>query len=141
MSDANSARSARFIPAEVARRLPEAAQSMLADEYLVDRPDASCRVFRAYRGVPAHWHEGCEEYLYVLSGRGTFWIGTPDDEAEFAPGHLLFFERRVVHALPRIIAGPVVFLSIDAPRRAPTDITFVDSNDGTAADFMARNQG
>jgi len=32
-----------------------------------------------------------------------------------------------------------VFLSIDTPRRDPTDIIFVDPNDGTPATFMARN--
>ena len=33
----------------------------------------------------------------------------------------------------------VVFLSIDTPRRNPTDIIFVDPNDGSPATFMARN--
>jgi mannose-6-phosphate isomerase-like protein (cupin superfamily) len=131
---------ARFIPAEIAKKLPDTAKSMLADEYLVDREGASCRVFRAYRGVPAHFHRECDEYLYVLSGRGTFWMEDPSTEAEFGPGHLLFFERNVVHSLPKLLEEPVVFLSIDAPRRAPTDITFVDTNDGSASDFMARNQ-
>ncbi|WGF86374.1 cupin domain-containing protein [Marinivivus vitaminiproducens] len=130
---------ARFVPAEIARTLPDTARSMLADVYLTDRPDASCRVFRAYRGVPPHVHAGCDEYLYVLSGRGTFWMDDASTEAAFEPGHLLVFERNVVHALPTILEEPVAFLAIDAPRRAPTDIVFVDAADGTAADFMARN--
>ncbi|WP_128253769.1 cupin domain-containing protein [Falsirhodobacter deserti] len=133
-------KSARFIPAEIARLLPETSESMLADEYLVDREEASCRVFRAYKGVKPHWHDGCDEYLYVLSGRGTFWMEDPATEAEFGPGHLLFFQRKVIHALPKILEEPVVFLSIDSPRRAPDDITFVDAGDGGAADFMARNR-
>lgn len=133
-------KSARFIPAEVAKLLPETSDSMLADEYLVDRAEASSRVFRAYKGVPPHWHEQCDEYLYVLSGRGTFWMEDPATEAEFGPGHLLFFQRKVIHALPKILEEPVVFLSIDSPRRAPDDITFVDEADGGAADFMARNR-
>lgn len=133
-------KSARFIPAEVAKLLPETSDSMLADEYLVDRAEASCRVFRAYRGVKPHWHEQCDEYLYVLSGRGTFWMEDPATEAEFGPGHLLFFQCKVIHALPKILEEPVVFLSIDSPRRAPDDITFVDGADGGAADFMARNR-
>jgi mannose-6-phosphate isomerase-like protein (cupin superfamily) len=130
---------ARFIPAEIAARLPETAKSMLADEYLVDREGASCRVFRAYRGVPAHFHRECDEYLFVLSGRGTFWMGDSSTEAEFEPGHLIFFERNVIHSLPKLLEEPVVFLSIDAPRRSPKDITFVDEKDGDASDFMARN--
>jgi len=32
-----------------------------------------------------------------------------------------------------------VFLSVDTPRREPTDIVFVNSEDGTPATFMARN--
>ncbi|WP_456268739.1 cupin domain-containing protein [Kushneria sp. AK178] len=139
MSQTDAKSSARFIPLEVAQKLPENAQSMLADEYLTDRKEASCRVFRAYKGVPAHFHRQCDEYLYVISGRGTFWMGDPSDEQEFEPGHLLFFERNVVHSLPQLLEEPVMFLSIDCPRRDPEDVTFVDSNDGDAGDFMARN--
>ena len=133
-------RSARFIPAEVAKSLPESAETMLADAYLTDRPEASCRVFRAYRGVKPHFHRQCDEYLYVLSGRGTFWMESAENEAEFAPGHLLFFERNVVHALPQLLEEPVVFLSLDSPRRSPDDIVFIDPDDGVAGDFMARNR-
>ncbi|MGO8021169.1 cupin domain-containing protein [Rhizobium leguminosarum] len=130
-----------FDPLAMAARLPDRVASMIADEYLVDRADASCRVFRVYRGVPAHFHLECDEYLYVLSGRGTFWMGDQSNEAEFSPGQLLFFERGVVHSLPTLIEEPVLFLSIDAPRRSPTDVTFVEAGDQkhTSADFMARN--
>ena len=37
--------------------------------------------------------------------------------AEFGPGELLFFKRGTVHAQPKIPEDPVVFLSIDTPRR------------------------
>ena len=63
----------------------------------------------------------------------------PSDEAEVGPGQLLVFERNIVHALPQLIEEPFTVLAIDTPRRAPTDIIFVDPKDGTAADFMARN--
>lgn len=129
----------RFDIGAIAAALPESATTMLVDTYLTDRPAASARVFRVYRPTPAHYHEGCDEYLYVLSGRGTFWIGEPSDEAEFGPGQLLFFERGIVHAMPRLIEGPVVFLSVDTPRRAPTDVIFVDPATGSAQSFMARN--
>jgi mannose-6-phosphate isomerase-like protein (cupin superfamily) len=60
--------------------------------------------------------------------------------APFGPGQLLYFEKGTVHAMPEIHPGePVVFLSIDTPRRAPTDIVFVDPADGSPATFMARN--
>ena len=70
---------------------------------------------------------------------GTLWMEDPRDEAEFAPGHVLFFERNVVHALPTLLEEPVIFLSLASPRRDPEDITFVDPKDGTARTFMARN--
>ncbi len=75
----------------------------------------------------------------MLSGRGTFWMEDPSTEKEFGPGQLLYFKKRTVHALPKILEEPVVFLSIDTPRREPTDIVFVNPEDGTPATFMARN--
>jgi quercetin dioxygenase-like cupin family protein len=54
----------------------------------------------------------------------------------FAPGDLLFFKRGVVHALPEIVEGPVVFLAFDAPRRDPKDVVFVIEGDGTAEGFI-----
>ena len=55
---------------------------------------------------------------------------------EFAPGHLLFFKRGTVHALPEILEGPVVFLSVDTPSRDPKDIIFVNPEDGTPETFI-----
>jgi mannose-6-phosphate isomerase-like protein (cupin superfamily) len=123
----------------IARTLPETATTLLVDKYLTDRPAGSARVFRVYRPTPPHYHATCDEYLYVLSGRGTFWMKDASSKAEFGPGQLLFFERGTVHAIPDIFAGPLVFLSIDTPRREPTDIIFVDPRDGTPETFMARN--
>jgi mannose-6-phosphate isomerase-like protein (cupin superfamily) len=60
-------------------------------------------------------------------------------EGEFGPGQLLFFEKNIVHALPKIIEEPLVFLSIDTPARVPTDIVFVNDEDGTPAGFVAQN--
>lgn len=56
--------------------------------------------------------------------------------AEFGPGELLFFKRGTVHALPEILESPVIFLSIDAPRRDPKDIIFVNPEDGTPESFI-----
>jgi mannose-6-phosphate isomerase-like protein (cupin superfamily) len=139
MSEPSPPRTGRFDVAAMAASLPETAQTLLVDTYLTNREAASARVFRVYRPTPPHYHEGCDEYLYVLSGRGTFWMGDPSTKAEFGPGELLFFERRTVHAIPEILAEPLVFLSFDTPRREPTDIVFVNPEDGTPATFMARN--
>ena len=123
----------RFDVRAIAAALPATATTLLVDTYLTDREAASARVFRVYRPTPPHYHATCDEYLYVLSGRGTFWMGEASAKAEFGPGELLFFERGTVHAIPEIIEEPLVFLSVDTPRRVPTDIIFVDPNDGTPA--------
>jgi mannose-6-phosphate isomerase-like protein (cupin superfamily) len=126
----------RFKPNEIARSFPETADTLLLDTYLTDEEAASARVFRVYRETPPHYHAGSDEYLYVLSGTGTFWMGNDSNAGEFAPGDLLFFKRRVVHALPKILEEPVVFLSFDTPRRDPMDIIFVNPEDGTPESFI-----
>jgi mannose-6-phosphate isomerase-like protein (cupin superfamily) len=89
----------------------------------------------------AYYHAGCDEYLFVLSGRGTFWMEDASTEAAFGPGELLFFERGTVHAIPSLSEEPVIFLSLDTPRRDPQDIIFVNPEDGSPATFLARNAG
>ncbi|AEU35203.1 cupin domain-containing protein [Granulicella mallensis] len=126
----------RFKLNEIAQAFPDTADTLLLDTYLTDEEAASARVFRVYRETPPHYHAGSDEYLYVLSGRGSFWMGDASNGAEFAPGDLLFFKRGVVHALPRILEGPVVFFSVDTPRRNPTDIIFVNPEDGTPESFI-----
>ncbi len=128
--------SARFDVNAVAKSFPDTASSMLLDTYLTNEPAASSRVFRVYRGTPPHYHATCDEYLFVLSGRGTFWMEEAANQGEFEPGHLLFFKKGTVHALPDIIEGPVVFLSVDTPRRDPKDIIFVNPADGTPESFI-----
>jgi mannose-6-phosphate isomerase-like protein (cupin superfamily) len=124
------------VPDEVAQ-LPDTAETMLVDRYLVDKPTQSTRVFRIYRELPLHYHEECDENLYVLSGRGTFHLDGAEHPAQ--PGTFLHFERGKVHGFPVIAEHPLVVLSIDVPRRRPDDIIFVDPSSGTAAEFMARN--
>ena len=126
----------RFDLNAIANGFPDTAETLLLDSYLTDEEAASVRVFRVYRATPAHYHAGSDEHLYVLSGRGTFWMDVPGNGGEFAPGHLLFFKRGTVHALPDLIEGPVVFLAIDTPRRSPKDIIFVNPADGTPESFI-----
>jgi mannose-6-phosphate isomerase-like protein (cupin superfamily) len=126
----------RFRLDEVAASFPETSETLLLDTYLTNEEAASARVFRVYRATPPHYHMGSDEYLYVLSGKGTFWMGDSSNGAEFAAGDLLFFKRRIVHALPSILETPVVFLAIDTPRRDPKDIIFVNPEDGTPESFI-----
>jgi quercetin dioxygenase-like cupin family protein len=121
---------------QIAEGFPATADSMLLDVYLTDDPSASTRVFRVYRSTPPHFHAGSNEYLYVLSGTGVFWMDAPANRKEFAPGDLLFFKKGIVHAMPEIHSGPVVFFSIDSPRRDPRDIIFVNPEDGTPESFI-----
>jgi mannose-6-phosphate isomerase-like protein (cupin superfamily) len=127
--------SARFDIHSLAQQFPETAETLLLDIRLTDEPAASSRLFRVYRPVPAHYHKTCDEYLQVVSGRGKFVIGT-EAPVVLGPGQLLFFKRNTVHSIPEVIEGPLVFLSVDTPRRDPADVTFVDPQQGTSATFI-----
>lgn len=120
---------------ELAASLPETAQTMLIDIRLTDEPAASSRIFRIYRPVPRHYHEGCDEYLLVLKGRARFVVGD-EPEVELQPGQLQFFRRGVIHGFPEILQHPFVILSVDTPRRAPDDVHFVDPDQGSAESFI-----
>ena len=122
----------------IVNRFPPTSDTMLIDTRLTDETEASARVFRIYTDVPAHYHKTCDEYLVVLSGRGTIRIG---DSAPFeiAPGRLVFFKKGTVHGLT-LIEEPFVFLAVDTPRRDPKDITFVNPADGTPETFIKSRQ-
>ena len=126
----------RFDVNEIARSFPATSDTFLMDTYLTKEEAASARIFRVYRPFPPHYHATCDEYLYVISGRGTFWMQDEANAGEFAPGHLLFFKRGTVHAIPEISEWPVVFLSVDTPRRDPKDVIFVNPEDATPETFI-----
>lgn len=136
MPNDSETRSARFDIQSIAASFPATADTLLLDTYLTNEPAASARVFRIYRPTPPHYHATSDEYLYVLSGRGTFWMETAANGGAFGPGQLLFFKKGVIHALPEIAEHPVVFLSVDTPRRDPKDIIFVNPEDGTPESFV-----
>jgi mannose-6-phosphate isomerase-like protein (cupin superfamily) len=83
---ADGVATARFDVRAVAATLPGTADTLLVDHYLTDEASASARVFRVYRPTPPHYHATCDEYLYVLSGRGTFRMGEEREAEEFGPG-------------------------------------------------------
>jgi mannose-6-phosphate isomerase-like protein (cupin superfamily) len=124
-----------FDVAEYASRLPETSETMVADHRFTDDEAASARVFRVYKPTPPHTHSTCDEYLYSLSGRCLMKFGE-DEPVEVGPGKLVVFKRGVVHSVPKILEEPMVFLSVDTPRRAPRDIRFVAEGTGTPDTFM-----
>ena len=67
-------------------------------------------------------------------------MGDASNGGEFTAGDLVFFKRRIVHALPRILEEAMAFLSFDTPRRYPKDIIFVNSEDGTPESFIRRKE-
>lgn len=113
---------------------------MLIDIRLTDEPAASSRIFRIYKPIPAHFHRTCDEYLLVLSGRARFQIGT-EAPVELSSGQMQFFRRDVIHGFPEILEEPLVILSVDTPRRDPSDVIFVDSASGSAKTFLKTLSG
>jgi quercetin dioxygenase-like cupin family protein len=124
-----------FDVAAIAATLPETADTMLVDTRLTDEPSASSRIFRAYHPVPRHYHATCDESLFLVSGRATFEVNYGEPR-ELHPGQMVFFKRNVVHAIPELLEHPVVFLTVDTPRRDPKDVVFVDPETGTVDGFI-----
>ena len=128
-------KSAAFDIHAIARAFPETASTMLIDTRLTDEPEASARVFRVYRPVPAHFHATCDEYLVVISGRARFFFAE-EPPFELGPGQLVFFKKGTVHGTSEIIEEPFVVFSVDTPRRDPKDVIFVNPKDGTPEEFI-----
>lgn len=119
----------------LAATLPDSAETMLTDLRLTDETAASCRIFRVYTAVPAHFHTSSDEYLYVLSGSAEIVVASAEPHT-LRPGDLVFFRKGIVHALPHILEHPFIVLAIDTPRRPPADIHFVNPADGTPETFI-----
>jgi mannose-6-phosphate isomerase-like protein (cupin superfamily) len=119
----------------IASNFPATASTMLIDTRLTDEKEASARVFRIYTPVAAHYHATCDEYLLVLSGRASFFLG---DAAPFevGPGQLIFFKQGTIHGTPQILEEPFVVFAVDTPRRDPKDVIFVNPADGTPETFI-----
>jgi len=82
------------------------------------------------------FHATCDECLNVLSGGATFGMERLQNGGGVAPGELLSFHRGTVHAVPSIKDAPVVFSSVDTPRRDPRDIIFFNPKNGTPETFI-----
>lgn len=134
-ADSRANKSAVFNIDAIARAFPATAATMLIDTRLTDEPEASSRVFRIYRQVPAHYHATCDEYLLVISGRARFFFAE-DPPFELGPGQLVFFKKGTVHGTSEILEEPFIVFSVDTPRRDPKDVIFVNPKDGTPEEFI-----
>jgi len=130
-----AANSSLFDLRKIAANFPETADTMLIDTRLTDENHASARVFRVYHPAPAHYHATCDEYLMVISGRATFFLGEAPP-FEVGPGQLIFFKQGTIHGTPEILEEPFIVLAVDTPRRDPADVIFVNPSDGTPDSFI-----
>ncbi len=120
---------------DLIKKFPDEADSTIVDTYLTDEPSASSRLFRVYYPIPRHYHETCEEHLYLLTGKVKFVI---EDQAPriLAAGQLVTFERNTVHSITEIVESPAVFLTVDTPRRVPSDVVYVNAEDAKIRPFV-----
>ena len=73
--------------------------------------------------VPKHTHTNANEFQYVISGSGTFWLG--DKQQEIHAGDLIVIPKGTVHAGSVPSSGEFKVLSIKMPPQAPGDIHLV----------------
>jgi len=116
-------------------KFPDESASTIVETYLTDEPSASSRIFRVYCPIPRHCHETCEEHLYLLTGKVSFVI---EGEAPrvLEAGQLVTFERNTIHAITEVLEAPAVFLTVDAPRRVPSDVMYVNPDDAKIRPFV-----
>jgi quercetin dioxygenase-like cupin family protein len=120
---------------EIIKKFPDEAGSTIVDTYLTDEPSASSRIFRVYYPIPRHYHATCEEHLYLLTGKVKFAI-EDEDPRVLAAGQLVTFDRNTVHSITEILESPAVFLTVDTPRRVPSDVVYVNPEDAKIRPFV-----
>jgi mannose-6-phosphate isomerase-like protein (cupin superfamily) len=125
-----------FDLADIISRFAEHADSVIVDAYLSDRQSASSRVFRLYGPLPKHLHKTCDEHLVLLRGEVDFTIAN-EAPRRLKPGQMVTFLRNTVHSiLPVEGAAPGVFFTVDAPRRDPDDVHFVNPSEAAGLRFV-----
>ena len=73
--------------------------------------------------VPKHTHTDANEFQYVISGTGTFWLG--DRQREVHAGDLIVIPKGTVHAGSVPSSGEFKVLAIKLPPQAPDDLHLV----------------
>ena len=70
--------------------------------------------------VPKHMHAEANEFQYVISGSGMFWLG--DQMREVHPGDLIIIPKGTAHAGSVVSSGELKVLSIKMPPQNPGDL-------------------
>jgi mannose-6-phosphate isomerase-like protein (cupin superfamily) len=70
--------------------------------------------------VPKHMHSDANEFQYVVSGSGMFWLG--DRQREIHAGDLIIIPKGTAHAGSIPSSGEFKMLSIKMPPQAPDDM-------------------
>ncbi|MEM7485241.1 MAG: cupin domain-containing protein [Bacteroidota bacterium] len=105
--------------------LPEKHDGVIKDIHILDREHVGARVFRLYDKVPMHYHAKSDAYLYVLNGKGEFFIG--DKGPIIAKkGDLIFWAKGTAHGVGNILEGPLDILVFDTLARDPSDVIWID---------------
>ena len=73
--------------------------------------------------VPKHYHIGSDEIQYVISGSGSFWLGS--EQHQIHPGDLIIIPKGTIHAGNIATSGEFKVLSIKLPPQAPDDMHMV----------------
>jgi mannose-6-phosphate isomerase-like protein (cupin superfamily) len=73
--------------------------------------------------VPKHIHSDANEFQYVISGSGTFWLG--DTQRDIHPGDLIVIPKGTVHAGSVPTSGEFKVLTIKMPPQAADDMHMV----------------
>ncbi len=73
--------------------------------------------------VPKHTHTDANEFQYVISGSGTFWLG--DQQRDIHAGDLIIIPKGTVHAGSVVSSGELKVLAIKMPPQASGDLHLV----------------
>ncbi len=73
--------------------------------------------------APKHTHQGSDEIQYVISGSGTFWLGS--EQRQIHPGDLIIIPKGTPHAGSVPTGGEIKTLAIKLPPQASGDMQIV----------------
>jgi len=126
----------RFDVNEIAESFPETSDTLLIDTYLTNEVAASSRIFRVYRGSRRTTTRlATNIYMSSLAEEHSGWMTCQMQASSHRASSCS--SSADGPCATEILEGPVVFLSVDTPRRDPKDVIFfVNPEDGTPETFI-----